>query len=60
MKVYTVDDSMKIVKDLGRTYQIKYARRINMTFDCGKLDSIIGETAFLTAEEGLKECRKSF
>ena len=60
MKVYMADDSMKIAKDLGRTYQIKYARRISRTFDCTKLDKIIGKTAFLTAEEGLKKCLEEF
>lgn len=60
MKVWMADDSMKIADVLGRTYQIKYARRVNRTFDCRKLDSIIGETTFLTAEEGLKKCLDEF
>lgn len=60
MKIWMADDSMKIAKDLGRTYQIKYARRISRTFDYGKLDSMIGESTFLTVEEGLKKCLGEF
>lgn len=60
MKVWMADDCMKIAKDLGRVYQIKYARGINRTFDCGKLDSIIGEITFRVAEEGLKKCLGEF
>lgn len=60
MKVWMADDSMKIARDLGRIYQIKYARRISRTFSCEKLDSIIGKTTFLTAEEGLKKCLGEF
>lgn len=60
MKVCLADDSLKIAKDLGRTYQIKYARRISRTFNCEKLDGIIGKTSFMTAEEGLKICLEKF
>jgi len=60
MKIWMADDSMKIAGDLGRTYQIKYARGISRTFNCEKLDSIIGKIAFLTAEEGLKKCLEEF
>lgn len=58
--VFMADDSMKIATALGRTYQIKYARRINRTFDCRKLDSIVGELSFTNAEEGLKKSLEGF
>ena len=60
MKVFMADDSLKIAHDLGRIYQIKYARRINRTFDVRKLESIIGHVPFLSAEEGLKKCLVEF
>lgn len=60
MKVLMTGDSMEIARNLRRTYQIKYARRINRIFSCEKLESIIGNTTFLTAEEGLKKCLEEF
>ena len=60
MKVFMVEDSLKIANDLGRLYQIKYARRINRTFDTSKLDQIAGKITFLSAEEGLKKCMGEF
>lgn len=60
MKVFYADSSLKIAGDLGRLYQIKYARSISRTFDVSKLESIIGEADFLTAEEGLKKCLREF
>lgn len=59
-KVLMVDDSLKVASSLGRTYQIKYARRINRTFDNRKLEGIIGEVPFMKADEGLKICLNNF
>ena len=60
MKIFMADDSLKIAQILNRYYQIKYARRINRTFNCEKLDSIIGKTTFMTAKEGLTRCLEDF
>lgn len=60
MKVFTADDSLKIAEKLGRLYQIKYARGINRTFDTNKLNQMIGEMSFLSAEEGLTKCLEAF
>ena len=60
MKLFIANDSLKIASDLGRTYQIKYARRVSRTFSNEKMNSIIGETSFLSAEDGLKKCLGEF
>lgn len=60
IKIFMADDSLKIAKDLGRFYQIKYARSISRTFDTNKLDEIIGKIPFLSAEDGLNKCLEEF
>lgn len=59
-KVFMAENSLKIAHDLGRVYQIKYARRINRTFDCTKLERIAGKMSFTKAEDGLKICLRKF
>lgn len=59
-QVYMVDNALKIANDLGRFYQIRYARAINREFDCSKLEKIIGKQNFLSAEAGLKICLTTF
>lgn len=60
LKVKYVDGYEKISKDLGRYYQIKYARAISRCFDNSKLYSIVGEMGFISAQDGLKKCLREY
>ena len=60
IKVFMPEDSLEVGQTLGRFYQIKYARRINRSFNNKKLDDIIGPFQFLSPEEGLKKCLADF
>lgn len=60
LKMTYVDDYEKISKDLGRYYQIKYARAISRRFDNSKLQSIVGEIDFISAQDGLIKCLREY
>ena len=60
IKVLNVDDSDKIAAMLDRTYQIKYSRRVNRSFDCKKLVEISGALVFTPVDEGLRVCVNAF
>lgn len=55
-----VDDWKRLSRDLGRYYQIKYARSISRRFDNTKLENLIGRINFTDSEEGLKACLSQF
>ncbi len=60
-KIVYAPNALEISRKLGRYYQIKYARAVNRTFDCGKLKSIIGtDFTFTSPVEGLQRCLNNF
>lgn len=60
LRIKYVEGYEKLAKDLGRYYQIKYARAVNRRFDNGKLESIAGKFDFIPPQTGLRACLSSF
>lgn len=60
-KIVYAPNALELARKLGRYYQIKYARAVNRTFDCGKLKSIIGsDFMFSSPTDGLTLCLNNF
>ncbi len=55
-QVVYVDDWQELGRDLGKYYQLKYARSVNRIFDNSKLESLIGKVKFVDPYNGLKRC----
>lgn len=60
LKIKYVDGYENISKDLGRYYQIKYARAVSRRFDNSKLQSIVGKIDFISAQDGLIKCLREY
>ena len=55
-----IDDWKNVSRNLGKYYQIKYARSISRRFDNSKLEALIGTFRFVDPDTGLKECLMQF
>ena len=60
MKVKHIPDAKDLCKNLGSSWQLKYARGISRVFDNSRLEEIIGKVEFTDFKTGVQNCLQSF